>query len=484
MRAHEAGALHGEVIGQHGPEWLRPPEDINALLEQLWPATSRRDPDGVLTVGGVDVRTLAAEYGTPAYIFDEDDFRGRCRAYRTAFQNADVYYAGKAFLCKAVIRILAEEGLNLDVCTGGELAVALAAGFPPERLGLHGNNKSVSELARALQVGVGRIIVDSFDEIDRLAALALEFGVRPRVMVRVTVGVEAHTHEYIATAHEDQKFGFSLANGNGLGTGFDSGVGNGAGRGAAAEAVRRILAEPNLELVGLHSHIGSQIFDTSAFEVAARRVLGLQAQISEEYGIHLPELDLGGGFGIAYTTQDDPLPPRDIAHRLNKIIEHECAAYQIPVPRLTVEPGRSIVGPSIFTLYEVGTVKDIVLDAGASRRYVSVDGGMSDNLRTALYDASYSCTLASRASQAPPRLSRVVGKHCEAGDIVVKDEFLPGDLEPGDLLAVPGTGAYCRSMASNYNHVPRPPVVAVRDGAARIIVRRETEDDLLALDLG
>ncbi|HEX6074768.1 MAG TPA: diaminopimelate decarboxylase [Micromonosporaceae bacterium] len=473
MRAHEAGALHGE-IGHHGPAWLRPPDDVNALLDQLWPATARRGPDGVLTVGGMDVRTLAAEYGTPAYIFDEDDFRGRCRAYRTAFDGADVYYAGKAFLCKAVVRILAEEGLNLDVCTGGELAVALAAGFSPERLGLHGNNKSVSELARALQVGVGRIIVDSFDEIDRLAALAMEFGVRPRVMVRVTVGVEAHTHEYIATAHEDQKFGFSLANGNG----FED------GRGAAAEAVRRVLAEPGLELVGLHSHIGSQIFDTSAFEVAARRVLGLQAQISEEYGIQLPELDLGGGFGIAYTTQDDPLSPRDIAHRLSKIIEHECGAYRLPMPRLAVEPGRSIVGPSVLTLYETGTVKDIALDAGATRRYVSVDGGMSDNVRTALYDASYSCTLASRVSQAPPMLARVVGKHCEAGDVVVKDEFLPADLEPGDLLAVPGTGAYCRSMASNYNHVPRPPVVAVRDGSARIIVRRETEDDLLALDLG
>jgi diaminopimelate decarboxylase len=479
--------MHGEILGHHGPSWLRPPEDINALLPSLWPTTVRRDPDGVLTVGGMDVRTLAAEYGTPAYIFDEDDFRARCRAYRTAFEGADVYYAGKAFLCKAVVRILAEEGLNLDVCTGGELAVALAAGFPPERLGLHGNNKSVSELARAVRVGVGRIIVDSFDEIDRLAALALEFGVRPRVMVRVTVGVEAHTHEYIATAHEDQKFGFSLVNG---GTGGGSGTGAGAadgheyGRGAAAEAVRRVLAEPDLQLVGLHSHIGSQIFDTSAFEVAARRVLGLQALIRDEFGVDLPELNLGGGFGIAYTTQDDPLAPRDIVHRLNKIIEHECGGYRLPLPRLTVEPGRSIVGPSVFTLYETGTVKDIALDAGATRRYVSVDGGMSDNVRAALYDASYSATLASRTSRAAPMLSRVVGKHCEAGDVVVKDEFLPADLEPGDLLAVPGTGAYCRSMASNYNHVPRPPVVAVRDGSARVVVRRETVDDLLALDLG
>ncbi len=467
--------MHGD-IGHHGPAWLRPMDDVNALLEELWPATVRRDGDGVLTVGGVDVRTLAAEYGTPAYVLDEDDLRARCRAYRQAFEGADVFYAGKAFLCRAVARIVAEEGLNLDVCTGGELAVALAAGFPADRLGLHGNNKSVAELTSALQAGVGRIIVDSYDEIDRLAALAVDLGVRPKVMVRVTVGVEAHTHEYIATAHEDQKFGFSLANG-----GAD---GDGDGGGAAADAVRRILAHPSLELIGLHSHIGSQIFDTSAFEVAARRVLGLHARIRDDHGLELPELDLGGGFGIAYTTQDDPLSPAAIAQQLIKIVEHECAAYGLAVPRLSVEPGRAIVGPSVFTLYEVGTVKDIALDAGATRRYVSVDGGMSDNIRTALYDAGYSCTLASRASQAGPVLARVVGKHCEAGDIVVKDEFLPGDVEPGDLVAVPGTGAYCRSMASNYNHVPRPPVVAVRDGVARVIVRRETVDDLLALDVG
>jgi diaminopimelate decarboxylase len=467
--------MHGD-IGHHGPAWLRPMDDVNALLEELWPATVRRDGDGVLTVGGVDVRTLAAEYGTPAYVLDEDDLRARCRAYRQAFEGADVFYAGKAFLCQAVARIVAEEGLNLDVCTGGELAVALAAGFPADRLGLHGNNKSVAELTSALQAGVGRIIVDSYDEIDRLAALAVDLGVRPKVMVRVTVGVEAHTHEYIATAHEDQKFGFSLANG-----GAD---GDDDGGGAAADAVRRILAHPSLQLIGLHSHIGSQIFDTSAFEVAARRVLGLHARIRDDHGVELPELDLGGGFGIAYTTQDDPLSPAAIAQQLTKIVEHECAAYGLAVPRLSVEPGRAIVGPSVFTLYEVGTVKDIALDAGATRRYVSVDGGMSDNIRTALYDAGYSCTLASRASQAGPVLARVVGKHCEAGDIVVKDEFLPGDVGPGDLVAVPGTGAYCRSMASNYNHVPRPPVVAVRDGAARVIVRRETVDDLLALDVG
>ncbi|HET6481962.1 MAG TPA: diaminopimelate decarboxylase, partial [Actinoplanes sp.] len=410
----------------------------------------------------VRVADLAEEYGTPAYLLDEDDLRARCRDFVSAFAGADVFYAGKSFLCKAVVRVVDQEGLFLDVCTGGELAVALAAGFPAERIGFHGNNKSVSELTRALDVGVGRIVVDSFDEIDRLTALATEKGQRPRVLVRVTVGVEAHTHEFIATAHEDQKFGFSLAGG------------------AAFEAATKILDEGVLELRGLHSHIGSQIFDTSGFEVAARRVLELQAQIRDARGVELPDLDLGGGFGIAYTTQDDPSAPADLAKRINKIVESECELNSLRKPRLSIEPGRAIVGPAVFTLYEIGTVKDV----DGIRTYVSVDGGMSDNIRTALYDASYSATVANRASGAEPILARVVGKHCESGDILVKDEFLPADVQPGDLLAVPGTGAYCRSMASNYNHVPRPPVVAVRDGASRVIVRRETEDDLLALDVG
>ena len=461
MRAHEAGALHAD-LGSRGPAWLRTPEDVNALLPQLWPATVHRGPDGALTAGGISVRDIAGGYGTPAYVLDEQDFRQRCRSFRDAFTGAEVFYAGKAFLCKAVARIIAEEGLSLDVCTGGELAAALAAGMPAERIGLHGNNKSVSELARALDAGIGRIVVDSFDEIERLSTLARERGSRPSVFVRVTVGVEAHTHEYIATAHEDQKFGFSLAGG------------------AALAAVDRILAEDVLELRGLHSHIGSQIFDTSAFELSARRVLALAAQIGARHGVPLPELDLGGGFGIAYTTQDDPSTPGDLAKNLFKIVEDECGQVALPVPRLSVEPGRAIVGPAMFTLYEVGTVKDV----DGIRTYVSVDGGMSDNIRTALYDANYSATLASRASGAPPLLARVVGKHCEAGDVVVKDEFLPADVRPGDLVAVPGTGAYCRSMASNYNHVPRPPVVAVRDGRARVLVRRETEADLLALDVG
>ncbi|GAA2507832.1 diaminopimelate decarboxylase [Winogradskya humida] len=461
MRAHEAGALHGD-IGNRGPAWLRSPEDVNALVPQLWPRTVVRTDEGVLEVGGVSVTDLAAEHGTPAYFLDEDDLRARCRDFKEAFADADVYYAGKSFLCKAVVRIVDEEGLFLDVCSGGELAVALAAGFPAERLGFHGNNKSVSELRRALDAGVGRIILDSFHEIDRLTELAREAGKRPAVLIRVTVGVEAHTHEFIATAHEDQKFGFSLAGG------------------AAFEAATRVLDDGVLDLRGLHSHIGSQIFDTSGFEVAARRVLGLQAQIRDARGVELAELDLGGGFGIAYTTQDDPSPASDLAKRINKIVDAECQAESLQRPKLSIEPGRAVVGPAVFTLYEVGTVKNV----DGIRTYVSVDGGMSDNIRTALYDASYSATLAGRASTEPPILARVVGKHCESGDIVVKDEFLPADVQPGDLVAVPGTGAYCRSMASNYNHVPRPPVVAVRDGASRVIVRRETEDDLLALDVG
>ncbi|WP_433551338.1 diaminopimelate decarboxylase [Micromonospora zamorensis] len=461
MRAHEAGALHADINNRE-PAWLRTPEDVNALTPALWPRSVTRGADGAVAVAGLSVQDIAAEFGTPVYVLDEADLRSRCRDFRASFPTEDVFYAGKAFLCRAVVRMIAEEGLHLDVCTGGELATALSAGMPPERMGFHGNNKSVSELSRALDAGVGRIIVDSFTEIDRLTTLARERGVRPRVLVRVTVGVEAHTHEFIATAHEDQKFGFSLAGG------------------AAANAAFKILDEGVLELRGLHSHIGSQIFDANGFEVSARRVLALQAQIRDARGVELPELDLGGGFGIAYTSQDDPATPQDLAKRLRKIVDSECAAENLAVPHLSIEPGRAIVGPAVFTLYEVGTVKEL----DGIRTFVSVDGGMSDNIRTALYDASYSATLASRASTAQPLLARVVGKHCESGDIVVKDEFLPADVQAGDLVAVPGTGAYCRSMASNYNHVPRPPVVAVRDGQARLIVRRETEEDLLALDVG
>ncbi len=441
------------------------PVDPNALVPSLWSQTAVKS-DGVLSVGGVALPELVREHGSPAYVLDEVDFRARARAFRDAFAGFEVFYAGKAFLCSTVVRWLAEDGLSLDVCSGGELLVAERAGFPMERIGFHGNNKSPRELERAVELGVGRIIVDSFHEIDRLAAVTGDLGRAPGVMVRVTAGVEAHTHEYIATAHEDQKFGFSIASGDAL------------------EAVRRVHEAPGLRLLGLHSHIGSQIFDTSGFEVAARRVLALHATVSEELGVEMPEMDLGGGFGIAYTTQDDPSDPAQLATEMSKIVEHECRALGITQPRLSIEPGRAIVGPSMCTVYDVGTVKEVALDGGHRRTYVSVDGGMSDNIRTALYDADYSATLASRASAAPAVLARIVGKHCEAGDIVVKDEFLPGDVRPGDLLAVPGTGAYCRSMASNYNHTLRPPVIGVRDGKTFTVMRRETEDDLLATDVG
>ena len=403
MRAHEAGWAHA-AVSVRGPSWLREPEDPNVLVPQLWSSTARKRDDGVLEVGGVALTDLVAEHGSPAYVLDEADFRSRARAFREAFAAYDVYYAGKAFLCTTVARWIADEGLCLDVCSTGELAVALRAGFDPARIGYHGNNKTSAELERALDAGVGRIIVDSFHEIERITALAGEQ--RPaRVMVRVTAGVEAHTHEYIATAHEDQKFGFSITSGDAL------------------EAVRLLHAAPGVELLGLHSHIGSQIFDTAGFEVAARRVLALHAEISSEIGVELGDLDLGGGFGIAYTTQDDPSDAAQLATEITKIVEDECAARDLAVPRLSIEPGRAIAGPAMCTVYEVGTVKAVELDGGAVRTYVSVDGGMSDNIRTALYDADYSCTARlprlRRAHAAGPRGRQALrgGRHRGQGRV-------------------------------------------------------------------
>lgn len=419
-------------------------------------------------LGGVDVRGLAQEFGTPLFVLDEADVRWRARAFRDAYAEAGaswVFYAAKAFLSVAVARWVHEEGLGIDVASGGELAVAMRAGVPGEALLMHGNNKSMAELQTAVEYGVGRIVIDSFEEIARVAEAAAQAGVVQQVLVRATVGVEAHTHEYIATAHEDQKFGLS------------------ASGGAAEEAVRRIAKLPSLTLVGLHSHIGSQIFDAAGFEVAAARVVALAQRIYDEQGIEIEELNLGGGMGIAYLDSDDPLDVQEMAGQIGDIVAKACAESGIATPRLAFEPGRAIVGPAGVTLYEVGTVKPVELDHGQIRTYVSVDGGMSDNIRTALYGADYTVTLASRVSQAEPMLCRVVGKHCESGDVVVRDAWLPGDLTPGDLLAVAATGAYCRSMASNYNFLPRPAVVAVADGGAREIVRRETIEDLLGLDV-
>ena len=452
------------------PEWLVVPEDANDLASGVWPASAVRDADGVLEIAGVSAADLARTYGTPLLVLDEDEVRGRARAFRTAFDQAasshgttaQVYYAGKAFLSTTVARWVVDEGLRVDVCTGGELEVALAAGVSPESLGFHGNNKSTAELERAVIAGVGTIIVDSAIEIERLAAITARTGAVQRVLVRVISGVHAETHEFLATAHEDQKFGFPLAE--------------------AEDAVARIRELPGLDFAGLHCHIGSQIFGVAGFRESASRVLELHAALLD--GGPVPLLNLGGGFGIAYTRVDDPTPIEVLAGEIVSAVAEGCAARGIPVPALSFEPGRAIVGTAGVTLYEVGTTKDVTVESGAVRRYVSVDGGMSDNARTALYGAQFSARIASRIGVGEPQLSRVVGKHCESGDIVVDHEYLPADLVPGDLLAVPATGAYCASLASNYNHVPRPPIVAVRDGRSRIIVRGETIDDLLARDAG
>jgi len=465
IHTHVAGSIHADSTVRP-PSWLTMPSDVNALLPSLWSSGVSKDEYGVLNVAGLSVIEIADQVGTPVYVVDEADLRARASAFADAFQGWDIYYAAKSFLCTTVARWVTEEGLGIDVCTGGELAVVERAGVDLRRVGLHGNNKSVEELRYALMAGVGRIIVDSFDEIRRLGAVAEELQIRPRVMVRATTGVEAHTHEYIATAHEDQKFGFSIAGDT------------------AAAALLACQKHAWLELIGIHSHIGSQIFDAAAFEVAARRTLRLHADFAAQTGVELAELDLGGGFGIAYTSADTPSTPTALAEALREIVTRECTALGIAFPHVSIEPGRAISGPSTFALYRVGTVKPVALDGGASRLYVAVDGGMSDNIRTALYGAEYSATLASRRSSAPPVLARVVGKHCEGGDILVRDEFLPADIAAGDLLAVPGSGAYSRSMASNYNHVPRPPVIAVNAGRIRTLIRRETIEDLLALDAG
>ncbi len=466
MRAHPAGPRSGELHTDRPAEGA--PADLNKLDPAVWPRGAERLDDGALSLAGADVRSLSERFGTPLMVIDESDFRSRCQDFSNAFGGANsVHYAGKAFLCTEIVHWLDDEGLALDVCSSGELRLALRAGFPPRRIALHGSNKSMGELTTAVEEGIGAIVIDSFDEIARLAGLAEHRQEKIPVMIRVTVGVEAHTHEFIATAHEDQKFGFSLAGGD------------------AAEAVRRVVAVDGLRLVGLHSHIGSQIFDPSGFEVAAHRVVALLRQIIEDHpqlAETIVALDLGGGLGIAYTSADDPPAPDLMAKSLLEIVTRECQIAGLAVPSVVVEPGRAIAGPGTVTVYEVGTIKDVRLDGGLTRRYVSVDGGMSDNIRTALYDADYTVSLASRSSDAHAVLSRVVGKHCESGDIVVRDCYLPADLAVGDLLAVAATGAYCYSMSSNYNRVPRPAVVAVTDAEPRVLLRRETDDDLMLLE--
>lgn len=456
--------------------------DSNSIDPRVFPATARRGRNcGRLKLEDLAVTELVEEYGSPLYVIDENAARLRAREVRDALQRefarvgteATIYYAGKAFLCVEVARWMTEEGLNIDVASGGELAVVLAADVDPARIGFHGNNKSVAEIERAVNVGVGTIVLDSEQEIERVARAAAVAGIRQRVRLRVNSGVHAGTHDYLATAHEDQKFGLPLAR--------------------ATELVQAICSHESLDFMGLHCHIGSQIFATDGFRESARRLIGVYAELAGITGTPIPELNLGGGFGIAYTSAQASEAPdvATIARELADIVADACRAAGIAIPKLAFEPGRSIIGQAGITLYTVGTTKSVPLagsdtereslDLGfAERMYVSVDGGMSDNPRPALYGADYQVRLANRRSDAEPALVRVVGKHCEAGDIVVNRDLLPGDVAPGDILAVAATGAYCWSLSSNYNYVPRPAVVAVRDGTSRVIVRGETEADLLA----
>ena len=424
-----------------------------------------------LSLAGITAKTLAKEFGTPTFFIDEADFRERALAWDKALKDSfgphagTVYYASKAFICTELARWINELGIGIDVSTGGEMAVALAGGIDPSKIEVHGNNKSMAEIEKAVSVGVESIVIDSLYEIERVAEAAKSAGKVQRVLLRITPGIQAHTHESIATAHEDVKFGFSIASG------------------AAWAAINAVRTHPSLELRGIHAHIGSQIFGYKSFEILSERLIALLAQYRDEFKSELPELDLGGGYGIAYLPGDETVDPHEAMRALAAAVTKNCEMHKLKIPTVSIEPGRAIVGPTMFTLYEVGTVKDVTLENGSHRRYISIDGGMSDNIRPSLYGAEYTTILANRTSTAAPVSSRLVGKHCETGDIVIREIDLPDDIVPGDLLAVPATGAYGRSMASNYNHVPRPPVVAVKDGKARVIVRRESEADLLRLDI-
>lgn len=408
----------------------------------------------------VDLDALAREYGTPLFLYDEDALRAKAREYVAAFGPDSVAYAGKAFLCTAMVRLADEEGLHLDVATGGELHVALRAGFPPARIVFHGNNKSDEELRTALREGVGRIVADSHDELGRLERLAADGDVVPRVLVRVTPGVEAHTHEYIETGTEASKFGFTVSGG------------------VARDAVLRVATSAQLELAGLHCHIGSQIYVLDSYARAVRVLFDLVRDLDAR-GVTLDELNLGGGLGARYLADDPVLDVGAYAQVLHDAVAAGAAAAGVATPQIMVEPGRSIVAPAGITLYRVGTIKQI---PGVGT-YVAVDGGMSDNPRPVLYGAGYEAYLPARIDALRELECTIVGKHCEQGDVVVAGARLPADVTVGDLLATPATGAYGYSMASNYNKVPRPAVVFVRDGEARPVVRRETFDDLLRLDV-
>lgn len=422
-----------------------------------WPDTAVRLGDGDVLFGGVRLTELADGYGTPVYALDEAEVRRRAAAYRSALPDASVHYAAKAFLCATLVRWLEQEGLGLDVCSENELGLALAARFPAERILLHGNAKSEAELSLAVRRGVGRIVLDSFTEIAHLAALAAPD--RPQgVYVRVVPGIAAGHHAAVRTGVDDQQFGFALADGS------------------AQEAAARVLAQPHLRLEGLHCHLGSQITEIEPYLRAVDRLVDLLAELRDRHGCTLAELDLGGGHAIAYRPGEAAFAPAEFAAAVLPRLRERCAQRRLPVPRLVIEPGRAIVGTSGVAVYRVLAVKQ----TAAGHRILAVDGGMSDNPRPALYGADYSAYLVGRATQAPPAPARVVGRHCEAADVLVPDARLPADARPGDLIAIPAAGAYQLSMASGYNLVGRPPLVGVHDGEDRLLLRREALADQLA----
>ncbi|MEU8134014.1 diaminopimelate decarboxylase [Streptodolium elevatio] len=427
--------------------------------QAVWPAGARHGGGGDVSVAGIELASLAERFGTPLYVLDEGEFRNRCRAYREALPHADIAYAGKAFLTRAVASWVRDEGLHLDVCSHGELELAVAAGFPAERIILHGNVKTPDELRAALRHGVGRIVLDNTAEISRLAALVPTYD-RQGVMVRVIPGIAAGAHKAVRTGTTDQKFGLSVEHG------------------AAENAVARVLDQPRLRLVGLHCHLGSQITSVRPFLAAIPRLVALMARIRDRHGAVLPELDLGGGHGIAYRPGEHALDPGAFAEDVTRHLARACEKADLPVPRLVVEPGRALIGPAAVAVYRV-----LVVKRTGCRTFVAVDGGMNDNPRPALYGARPSLRLVGREGSAATRTFTVVGRFCEAGDVLAPDAVLPEDIHPGDLLAAPAAGAYQMSMASNYNLVGRPPVVAVRDGRARLMLRRETTIDLMAREV-
>ena len=425
----------------------------------IWPLTTRVDDLGRLCVGDVPLTDVADQFRTPAYVLDEADFRHRMRQYRAALPEAEILYAAKSLLTTTVAHWVAEEHLGVDVCSGGELATALAGGIDPARIVVHGNAKSLDELRDATAVGVGRVVLDSLMEI---AYLACEARRPQQVLLRVTPDVDIHGHAAVTTGVTDQKFGFALSGGH------------------AAEAVKRVLGQPLLNLVGLHCHIGSQVTDPTLYDEVIHRMIAAMADIRSRHGAILTELNIGGGHGVPYVSGDQELSPVDLAAVVDDALDSACAAEHFPRPRIVVEPGRAISARAGVTIYQVLAVKS---QPGA-RTFVAVDGGMSDNPRVALYGAKYTVALANRHALGPTQPMTVAGRHCEAGDEIARDVELPADIHPGDLLAVACTGAYHHSMASNFNMVGRPPLVAVRNGRAHELVRRETIADLLRRDRG